>query len=446
MSRFQLSRRKLLICAGGTAVGLLLARSGLAADAPKVTKPRATSGDSLHEPNWEERLTVTVGPDSADIAGSTDKAIQAAVDYVLRLGGGTVHVLPGTYRLRNSIFLRAGVRLLGSGQDSTLFKAPSHETSIAVDSDWFDQEITLRDADGFSVGDGVVLETKNPHHGGLDVMRRTLVARSGNRFKLDRPLRKNFWTEMAPSVSSRFPMITAEETSGFSVENIALDGNRANNAHINGNYSGALWFQDCSDIHLSGLRVKDYNGDGISFQICHDVVVENCQIHNNADLGIHPGSGAQRPLMRGNTVTGCNIGIFFCWGVKYGLAESNRLDENAMGVSIGHRDDENVVIDNDILRSQKVGVVFRPERGKGYTAKGNRVEKNRVTDSGNEDGIAIDVQGVTAHNTIARNTLTETRGPANRTGIKLGEEVGEMEIADNTIEGFATPIADLRKS
>ena len=110
-----------------------------------------------------------------------------------RLGGGTVRVLPGTYRLRNAVYLPSNVRILGSGDDSVLIKEPSIKTKLAADSDWYDQEITLADAKGFAVGDGVCLQTKNPHNGGTEVAKRTLVARSGNRFKLDRALRQNFW-------------------------------------------------------------------------------------------------------------------------------------------------------------------------------------------------------------------------------------------------------------
>ena len=46
------------------------------------------------------------------------------------------------------------------------------------------------DPSGFRVGDGVCLRAKNPHNGGTEVLKRTLVARSGKRFKLDRPLRQ----------------------------------------------------------------------------------------------------------------------------------------------------------------------------------------------------------------------------------------------------------------
>ena len=62
---------------------------------PEVSRRvRATSGDAV-EPEWEHRLTVTVGPAKADLIGDDHRVLQAAVDYVAALGGGTVHVLPG---------------------------------------------------------------------------------------------------------------------------------------------------------------------------------------------------------------------------------------------------------------------------------------------------------------------------------------------------------------
>lgn len=86
---------------------------GQAAETSAVSTPRATSGDTSFEPAWRERLTVTVGPDKAQIIGRTETALQAAIDYVARLGGGTVQVLPGIYRMRNAIYLQSKVRLAG---------------------------------------------------------------------------------------------------------------------------------------------------------------------------------------------------------------------------------------------------------------------------------------------------------------------------------------------
>ena len=439
-----LTRRDMLraIVVGGTAVSVARAD-----DRPLVSKPRATSGDSAVEPDWDQRLTVTVGPGYADLVGSSEKVIQAAVDYVTRLGGGTVKVLPGTFRLRNSVFLSSKVRILGSGEDSILMKEPSIETKLAVDSDWYDQEITLEDASGFTVGDGVCLRAQDVSGGAVHVLKRTLVARSGNRFKLDKALRDNFWTDKEPTATSVFPLLTAEYMSDIAIENVALDGNKENNAYLDGNYGGCIWFQDCSRLTMREVTARNNNGDGISWQICHDVIVEDCHSHDNQDLGLHPGSGSQRPLIRNNRIERNGIGIFFCWGVKYGLAEKNRIEDNRdYGISIGHRDNENLVRDNDVLRSGKAGVLFRPERGDGFTAQGNRFENNRVTDSGADDGVGIDVQGVTASNTIARNAVQETRGPASRIGIRLGEETGANDVAENRIDGFSLAVQDLRKA
>src|SRR5258707_8153728 len=109
------SRRRLLLGSLTSAGVGMLANRSFAAKRPAITRPRATSGDDAIEPNWKERVTVTVGPREADLVGSNEKAFQAAIDYVSRLGGGTVHILPGTYRLRNAVYLSSKVRLLGSG-------------------------------------------------------------------------------------------------------------------------------------------------------------------------------------------------------------------------------------------------------------------------------------------------------------------------------------------
>ncbi|MEE3283498.1 MAG: right-handed parallel beta-helix repeat-containing protein, partial [Planctomycetota bacterium] len=382
------------------------ARGGL----PRVTRPRATSGDTAHEPNWDEKLTITVGPKKADLVGSSDKVLQAAVDYVSRFGGGTVQVMPGTYTLRNSIYLRTGIRILGSGADSVLTKGASHSVALADDSDWYDQEVTVASGKGLRVGDGVVLKTRNPHNGGSEVLKRTLVARKGNRFKLDRALRKNYWLSGKPTLASLFPLISGDHVHDIAIQDITLDGNRKQNANLNGNYGGCVFLQDCNRIHMTGVEARNYNGDGISWQICHDVVVENCHSHDNADLGLHPGSGSQRPLMRNNRVERNTIGVFFCWGIKYGLAENNQITGNrSYGVSIGHCDTDNLIRLNTITGSGKVGVLFRDDaRGKDFWPNRNTLEKNQIVDSGDGDGVAVDVQGRTRDVTLDGNQIRET--------------------------------------
>jgi hypothetical protein len=194
------------------------------------------------------------------------------------------------------------------------------------------------------------------------------------------------------------------------------------------------------------VTTRNYNGDGISFQICHDVVVENCHSHDNADLGVHPGSGSQRPLIRNNRLERNGIGIFWCWGVKFGLAEGNRIDGSRnYGISIGHNDTDNVMRNNDVTNSGKVGILFRNDsRGKNFWANRNLIENNRIVNSGGKDGVGIDIQGKTKDVRIVGNHLRETRKPMNRAGIRIDGQAGNIELTRNTIEGFAVDIRDNR--
>ncbi len=422
-----------------------LAAMAASDDRPPVTNPRATAGD-LVEPVWKERLTITVGPKDADVAGVTEKAIQAAVDSVARWGGGTVRILPGTYRLRNAVYLQSNVRILGSGLDSVLIKEPSVKSALAADSDWYDQEITLADARGFQVGDGICLRAKDTGHGGNIVIKRTLVARNGNRFKLDRALRENTWLPGSPTAATLFPLFSGENIQNLRIENLAFDGNKASNEELDGNYAGCIFLQDCRQVHIAGVTARNYRGDGISWQICHDVTVENCHSHDHTGLGLHPGSGSQRPLIRSNKIERNDQGLFFCWGVKFGLAEKNVIVENRrFGISIGHRDTDNLIRDNDIRASGEVGILFRKERGLAYNAHRNRVENNRIVDVTKDFGVGIDIQGQTGQVQIRNNEIRHSTPPLKRVGVRIGADTGEITLAANRIEGFSEAVQDLRK-
>jgi hypothetical protein len=431
------------------ATATLMAAAGPAPSAsaskPPVPTPRATSGDAV-EPDWDERLTLTVGPKKADLAGNDDRVLQAAVDYVARLGGGTVRILPGTYRLRNAVFLASGVRLVGSGTDSVLLKEPSRTVKLKEDSDWYDQEVTLADATGFRPGDGVCLRAGNPHHRGTVVLKRTLVARSGNRFRLDRPLRENLWLLGDATASSLFPILSGENVHDVVIEDLCLDGNKARNSLLDGNYAGCIFLQDCARVTIRKVTARNYNGDGISWQVCHDVRVLDCHSHDHTGLGLHPGSGSQRPIIRNNKLVGNDIGLFFCWGVKGGLAEGNTIDTSrSAGISIGHRDTDNLIRANTVRQSGKVGVLFRPERGKGFAPHRNRLEKNVILDSGPAAGVGIDIQGEAEGLVLIGNEVRETRAPAARVGIRVGAKVGELRLEGNRVEGCAREVTDLRK-
>lgn len=391
------------------------------------------------EPDWQERLTVSVGPKDADIAGTDHRAIQAAIDHVARLGGGTVHIRPGTYRLRNAVMLQSRVHLRGAGAETVLIKEPSVTSLLSADSDWYDQEITVENPEGFRLGDGICLRANNPANGAAVVLKRTLVARTGPRFKLDRPLRENLWLMHGATAATLFPILSGDHIEDVRIENLTLDGNRAHNDELDGNYAGCIFLQDCNRVTILGVTARNYHGDGISWQICHDVVVEECVSENHTGLGLHPGSGSQRPIIRNNTLRGNGIGIFFCWGVKHGVAENNRLVGNRIGISIGHRDTDNLITHNHIERSTQTALLFRPEPGPAFAGHRNRIHQNTFVDNGPEGAPVIDIQGPTQDISIRENTFSDARGGAPRPAVKKGPETEGIVVEDNRFSGAIAP-------
>jgi parallel beta-helix repeat protein len=236
--------------------------------------------------------------------------------------------------------------------------------------------------------------------------------------------------------STLFPLLSGEFVDDLRIENLVLDGNREHNTELDGNYAGCIFLQDCNRIHIRGVTARNNHGDGISWQICHDVVVENCVSENNKNLGLHPGSGSQRPVIRHNTLRGNDIGIFFCWGVKYGLAEQNTIEGNRVGISIGHRDTDNLITGNTIRGSKLNGVLFRPERGPDFAGHCNCIEHNTFIDNAPEGGAIIDIQGGTESITIRDNTFTETRGGKKREVVKQGPDTKQIVVEGSKTKGL----------
>ena len=120
------------------------------------------------------------------------------------------------------------------------------------------------------------------------------------------------------------------------------------------------------------------------------------------------------------------------------------IEDCSYGITIGHRDSDNLICDNDIRRSREGGIHFRGGT-KAFAPHRNRIERNRIIDSGPEKGVAIDINGETESVIVTKNELRETRQPASRIGILIGAETRDIRCLDNQIAGFATAISDLRQ-
>lgn len=408
---------------------------------PAATADQAGRQHPENELHAQPAVQITVGIQNADIIGSDNRALQAAVDYVANLGGGVVTIGPGEYLMRDSLHLRSRVTVRGFGARTVLKKDREVRSPLAADGDFGEAAITVSDLAGFEIGRGVYVASKTQRyfHG---VCATILNARS-NYFTLSRPMNADIMVVDGGFAATVFPVVSGYNLQDARVEGLTIDGNKAENpTKVDGCRAAGIFLYRGDNCEIRDCVVRDYNGDGISFQQSNDVKVESCVVERCAGLGLHPGSGSQRPTIKGCRAIGNgDDGLFFCWRVRGGLADGNLLENNTgYGMSIGHKDSDNVVRNNTIVGNKRGGVYWRAEQ-EPMAAHRVRFENNVVRDN---HGWGIFIDGVT-HGTILRSNLIEdTSAGLQKIGIRIGKRVGEVVLEGNTVSA-STQLLDERE-
>ncbi len=376
---------------------------------------------------------VTVGLKNADLVGNDNRALQAAVDYVAGLGGGTVEIGEGEYMMHDSLHLRPNVTVRGVKDKTILRKAAGAVCALAIDGDFGEEQITLEDPNGFAAGCGVAIWDKNA--GGFHTTVARITGQNGNTFSISKLLMADCMVDGGAKAATVFPVVSAYDTEGVRIENLTIEGNKEANVPLNGCRGAGIFLYRAFGTVISGCTVRNYNGDGISFQQSNDVMVTDCVSEDNAALGIHPGSGSQRPTVRNCTARRNGTdGLFLCWRVRHGIFEDNLLEGNGQfGISIGHKDSDNLLRHNTVRLNKQHGVFFRNE-SLGMAPHRNRLEENTIENNG---GAEIRIRGEVNDLTFVRNTIRDTRQSGSESpdiGILVEERVGKLDLQDNTIQ------------
>ena len=384
-------------------------------------------------------ISVTVGVENADIVGRDHRALQAAVDYVGNLGGGTVSIGPGTYLMEDALHLWSDVTLQGAGPQTVLLKSPGVASMLAADGDYGDWEVQAQDPSGFRVGMGVTVGDEQS--GGFHLSVATIVAKEGDSLRLNGRHQADYVMRRGAWVANAFPIVSGRHVKNVRLDGLTIEGNKGENRLLNGCRGAGIYFMRSQDIVIAGCTVRDFNGDGISFQQSADVSVLDCICQGNTALGLHPGSGSQRPVIRGcQSTDNGRIGLFFCWRVKGGIAEDNTLLRNGQsGISIGHKDTDNLIRGNTVSENGRVGILFRNERGP-QGAHRNRVIENVILDNGDgQEGYGIKIEGETHDLVIEHNTIGNSPGgnPRQRIGVHIGAEARDILMEGNRFQGNA---------
>jgi parallel beta-helix repeat protein len=384
---------------------------------------------------------IRVGIDEGDIKGADNRALQTAIDYVAGLGGGTVHIGPGRYLMRNALVLRDNVNVLGVPGKTVLAACDGFKSRLAADGDCNERQITVIDPSGFRVGDGVSIEDDNS--GGFTVTTATLTAQvDANTFRISMPLYLDYLMSKNATAKLTFPVVGGWKVKNVVLDGLTIDGNRARAENLNGCKGGGIYLFESEAVTIRNCAARDYNGDGISFQVSDRVTVEGCLSENNAGLGLHPGSGSQSPVLRHNRSLGNGTdGLFVCWRVRHGLFEDNEVRGNKrFGISIGHKDSDNLFRRNTVVGNTDAGVFFRNET-EPMGAHRNVFEDNRILDNGVNAKGSVVIRGYHHDLVFRRNTIGFT-SPVSKPipGIYSSKVAKNLKAEDNQFLNVKTEI------
>ena len=417
-----------------------------------IAQDNFSAGKSITSTNRPMRtphqLTLTVGQNEGQLRGSDDKVIQAGIDYLHRLGGGVLRILPGTYTMNNAVYIRPNITIRGSGDNTILKKAAGFSTPLVRDADWFEYGVQVKDPGGFKPGQGIMVRTTEKQSWMIKVMKGTVTEVVGDVVLFDKITGEDFYIKKGSVATNIFPILTAENVDNITIEDIVLDGNREENELINGNFSGAVFLKHCNNWKFKNVTAQNYNGDGFSWQVCNDFLFENCKSMNNGGLGFHPGSGSQRPVLKDCTAKGNDQGLYLCWSVSDGFVDNCIFSDNVKyGISIGHRDTDNVIRNCTIEGNKQVGILFRKGGdGEFFGAHRNLIDNCIIRNNGEDkDGVGIDITNETNDITIKNTRFGNVDGKIQKIGIRIGKKAKRISFEDNTFTGVPVKIKDLRE-
>ncbi|PYI54811.1 right-handed parallel beta-helix repeat-containing protein [Paenibacillus flagellatus] len=384
------------------------------------------------------KQTLTLGPECADATGDAHLAIQSAVDYLSYIGGGTLTLQEGVYELGTTLHLRSNIRLEGIPGRTILRKADEIVSPLAADADLHERRVTVAHPEKFRIGQTVTVRKAAASMDFGDTVA-TIVGTEGNVLYLDRDMFATVFMAQEGIVTTNCSVISGYDCENVSIRHLTIDGNKANNAVTNGCRNAGIFLFNARRSVIADCTVRDYNGDGISYQGGEDIEVVRCVCRDNGGKGVHPGSGTKRTRILECRFVGNGLdGIFLCWRVQDGLVEGCVSERNAQsGLSIGHKDTNNVIRGNRFADNGYYGIFFRNEPDP-MGANDNKIENNVITDNGSETMgyVGIRIRGFTRNAELTGNRIEFVKLPPDRTiGICLEEHVGPVRMENNTFVG-----------
>jgi len=388
--------------------------------------------DALVSPKVAQR-EITVGGEASDIKGFNNQSIQFAIDYVAKTGG-TVKLSPGIFEIIAPVRMKSNVKLVGSGPETVLKRSKGVQTRYIIDADYGELKLTVENTDGFEIGMKVQV-TDDVNSGCWNVSTAYITDIADNIIYIDKGLIRDYRSDRNGLVSNASSVIEILDAHNVEVSNLVTDGNRRENFFADGCNSAGVLILRSEKITVDNVHVKDFNGEGISWQITENVTVKNCEISGSGNTGLHPGTGSPFSVIENNNVHhNDRDGLFICWRVYQSMVIGNKFHNNGrFGLCTGHKDTDVWFEGNHIYENKSDGIHLRGERESNAPHR-NTFVKNVIENNGTDGGgYGFAINSPAKELIIEENTFANSAG-TQKAAIYVTKNGLEPKLVDNNFD------------
>ncbi len=319
-------------------------------------------------------------------------AIQQAIDAVA-ITGGRVMLPAMDIELDRALVLRSGVELIGQGAVSVLRQGPGRVYPLTGYHNYGMADVPLETTEGLAVGMTVSVHDDRTHGGFYETLARITWV-DGNWVGLDHGVEADYQAAAHPCLTTVRPMVMGHDLQRAAVRGLRLVGGREFSPKgMGGCRGGAVYFGRCHGLEIEGIEETGYLGEGLSFQMCRDVLIRDCAFDGNSGNGLHPGAGSTNALFVGCSARGNErSGFFFCVRANHITVRDCVFRGNATGVSVGTRDCHNLLESCAVEANQGSGILFR-DAPRPTEVHSCRVHRCQVRDNAQaQDQAQVEVQ------------------------------------------------------
>lgn len=388
--------------------------------------------DALVTPRVAPQV-ITVGGFEADIQGFNSRSIQYAIDAIKK-SGGTVILNPGTYIIEAPVRLCSNITLKGAGRETILKKTSGVQTRFVVDADYGELKLTVENADGFVAGMKIQV-SDDDNSSCWNVSTAYVTDVRDDVIYIDKGLIRDYRSDKNGRISNTSSVIDVIDAENVIITGLTADGNRENNFFADGCNNAGILVMRSKKVTIDNVHVKDFNGEGISWQITENVTVKNSEISGSGNTGMHPGTGSPFTRIENNDVHhNDRDGLFICWRVYDSQVLNNRFHHNGrFGICTGHKDADVLFLGNHVFNNKSDGIHLRGERESNAPHR-NTFEKNIIEDNGTGGGgYGFSVNSPARELLLKENIFKNTSG-TQKAAIFIHKEGAMPELRDNRFD------------